>query len=66
MFYYLISMHLNAIVHDQNQIIYSAKKEIFLPLGTAANYTSDDHLAALVIEYDVRLSSTDTDRYTVG
>jgi len=29
MFYYFISMHLNAIVHDQNQIIYSAKKKFF-------------------------------------
>jgi hypothetical protein len=59
-------MHLNAIVHDQNQIIYSVKKEILLPLGTAANFTSDGHLAALAIEYDVSLFSTDTDRYTVG
>ena len=65
MFYYLISMHLNAIVHDQNQIIYSAKK-ILLPLGTTANFTFEGHLAALAIEYDVRLFSTDTDRYTVG
>jgi len=36
-------------------------KEILMPLGTAANLTSDAHLAALAIEYGARLFSTDND-----
>ena len=36
-------------------------KEILAPLGTAANLTSDAHLAALAIEHGARLYSTDND-----
>ena len=36
-------------------------KEILMPLGTAANLTSDAHLAALAIEHGARLFSTDND-----
>ena len=36
-------------------------KELILPLGTAANLTSDAHLAALAIEHGARLYSTDND-----
>jgi toxin-antitoxin system PIN domain toxin len=36
-------------------------KELLIPLGTAANLTSDAHLAALAIEYGARLFSTDND-----
>ena len=36
-------------------------KELLTPLGTAANLTSDAHLAALAIEYGARLFSTDND-----
>jgi hypothetical protein len=36
-------------------------KEILMPLGTAANLTSDAHLAALAIEHGARLYSTDND-----
>jgi predicted nucleic acid-binding protein len=36
-------------------------KEIFMPRGTAANLTSDAHLAALAIEHGARLYSTDND-----
>jgi toxin-antitoxin system PIN domain toxin len=36
-------------------------KELLAPLGTAANLTSDAHLAALAIEYGARLYSTDND-----
>ena len=36
-------------------------KELLSPLGTAANLTSDAHLAALAIEYGARLFSTDND-----
>jgi len=32
-----------------------------MPLGTAANLTSDAHLSALAIEYGARLYSTDND-----
>lgn len=36
-------------------------KELLEPLGTAANLTSDAHLAALAIEHGARLYSTDND-----
>lgn len=36
-------------------------KELLAPLGTAANLTSDAHLAALAIEHGARLCSTDND-----
>ncbi len=36
-------------------------KELLKPLGTAANLTSDAHLAALAIEHSGRLYSTDND-----
>lgn len=36
-------------------------KELLMPLGTAANMTSDAHLAALAIEHGARLFSTDND-----
>ena len=36
-------------------------KELLMPLGTAANLTSDAHLAALAIEHGARLYSTDND-----
>jgi toxin-antitoxin system PIN domain toxin len=36
-------------------------KELLKPLGTAANLTSDAHLAALAIEHGARLFSTDND-----
>ena len=36
-------------------------QELILPLGTAANLTSDAHLAALAIEHGARLYSTDND-----
>ena len=40
---------------------WSILKELFMPLGTAANLTSDAHLAALAIEHGARLYSTDDD-----
>jgi len=40
---------------------WSIFKEILMPLGTAANLTSDAHLAALAIEHGARLYSTDND-----
>jgi len=40
---------------------WSIFKEILMPLGTAANLTSDAHLAALAIEYGARLYSSDND-----
>lgn len=40
---------------------WSILKEILMPLGTAANLTSDAHLAALAIEHGARLYSTDND-----
>jgi toxin-antitoxin system PIN domain toxin len=40
---------------------WSIFKELLTPLGTAANLTSDAHLAALAIEYGARLFSTDND-----
>jgi len=40
---------------------WSILKELILPLGTAANLTSDAHLAALAIEHGARLYSTDND-----
>ena len=36
-------------------------KDLLMPLGTAANLTSDAHLAALTIEHGGRLFSTDND-----
>ncbi len=36
-------------------------KELLLPIGTAANLTSDAHLAALAIEHGATLYSFDTD-----
>jgi toxin-antitoxin system PIN domain toxin len=36
-------------------------QELLMPLGTAANLTSDAHLAALAIEHGARLFSTDND-----
>ena len=36
-------------------------KEIFAHLGTAANMTSDAHIAALAVEHGARLYSTDND-----
>lgn len=38
---------------------WSIFQEILMPLGTAANLTSDAHLAALAIEHGARLFSTD-------
>ena len=35
--------------------------ELLMPLGTAANLTSDAHLAAIAIEHGARLYSTDND-----
>ncbi len=40
---------------------WSISKELLAPLGTAANLTSDAHLAALSIEHGARLYSTDND-----
>jgi len=40
---------------------WSIFKELLIPLGTAANLTSDAHLAALAIEHGARLYSTDND-----
>ena len=40
---------------------WSILRELILPLGTAANLTSDAHLAALAIEHGARLYSTDND-----
>ncbi|MBW2107721.1 MAG: type II toxin-antitoxin system VapC family toxin [Deltaproteobacteria bacterium] len=40
---------------------WSIFREILSPLGTAANLTSDAHLAALAIEHGARLYSTDND-----
>jgi toxin-antitoxin system PIN domain toxin len=40
---------------------WSIFKELLMPLGTAANLTSDAHLAALAIEHGARLYSTDND-----
>jgi len=40
---------------------WSILKELLTPLGTAANLTSDAHLAALTIEHGARLFSTDND-----
>lgn len=40
---------------------WSILKELLMPLGTAANLTSDAHLAALAIEHGARLYSTDND-----
>lgn len=40
---------------------WSIYKELLTPLGTAANLTSDAHLAALAIEHGARLYSTDND-----
>ncbi len=40
---------------------WSIFKEILTPLGTAANLTSDAHLAASAIEHGARLYSTDND-----
>jgi predicted nucleic acid-binding protein len=37
----------------------SILKELLSPLGTAANLTSDAHLAGLTIEHGARLYSTD-------
>lgn len=36
-------------------------RELLSPLGTAANLTSDAHLAALAIEHGAELCSTDSD-----
>ncbi|HEY7388091.1 MAG TPA: type II toxin-antitoxin system VapC family toxin [Bryobacteraceae bacterium] len=36
-------------------------RDLVLPLGTAANLTSDAHLAALAIEHGAELCSTDND-----
>jgi len=40
---------------------WSIFKELLMPLGVAANLTSDAHLAALAIEHGARLYSTDID-----
>jgi hypothetical protein len=40
---------------------WSIFKELLMPLGVAANLTSDAHLAALAIEHGARLYSTDND-----
>jgi uncharacterized protein len=40
---------------------WSIFKELLIPLGVAANLTSDAHLAALAIEHGARLYSTDND-----
>jgi toxin-antitoxin system PIN domain toxin len=40
---------------------WSILKELLMPLGAAANLTSDAHLAALAIEHGARLYSTDND-----
>lgn len=40
---------------------WSIFKELIMPLGVAANLTSDAHLAALAIEHGARLYSTDND-----
>ncbi len=40
---------------------WSIFKELLIPLGTAANLTSDAHLATLAIEHGARLYSTDND-----
>ncbi len=40
---------------------WSIFKELLMPLGAAANLTSDAHLAALAIEHGARLYSTDND-----
>jgi len=49
---------LTVVPLDQHWLIF---KELLSPLGTAANLTSDAHLAALTIEHGVRLYSTDND-----
>ncbi len=43
---------------DRHWLIF---RELLTPLGTAANLTSDAHLAALTIEHGARLFSTDND-----
>jgi toxin-antitoxin system PIN domain toxin len=45
----------------QTERHWSILQEILMPLGTAANLTSDAHLAALAIEHGARLFSTDND-----
>jgi toxin-antitoxin system PIN domain toxin len=40
---------------------WSIFNELLMPLGVAANLTSDAHLAALAIEHGARLYSTDND-----
>ena len=40
---------------------WSILNELLMPLGAAANLTSDAHLAALAIEHGARLYSTDND-----
>jgi toxin-antitoxin system PIN domain toxin len=49
---------LTVVPSDQH---WSILKELLMPLGTAANLTSDAHLAALAIEHGARLYSTDND-----
>jgi hypothetical protein len=49
---------LTVVPSDQHWLIF---KELIHPLGTAANLTSDAHLAALTIEHGARLYSTDND-----
>jgi uncharacterized protein len=49
---------LTIVPADQHWSIF---KELLIPLGTAANLTSDAHLAALAIEHGARLYSTDND-----
>jgi toxin-antitoxin system PIN domain toxin len=49
---------LTVVPSHQHWLIF---KEILMPLGTAANLTSDAHLAALAIEKGARLYSTDND-----
>lgn len=49
---------LTVVPSDQHWLIF---KELLSPLGTAANLTSDAHLAALTIENGARLYSTDND-----
>jgi toxin-antitoxin system PIN domain toxin len=53
--------HPNARIVLPTQRHWTILKELLLPLGTAANLTSDAHLAALAIEHGAYLYSTDND-----
>ncbi len=49
-----------AIIHPHENH-WNILRELFKDMGTAANLTTDIHLAAMAIEYGARLYSTDND-----